>query len=321
METHHITPARGLSETGLKWIALVTMVLDHIHYFFSFTGCVPEWFSMVGRLGAPLFLFCLVEGFTHTHSRKRYFARVYVLSTAMSLLFFFMAFAHVLVRPDGFYPANGMMTTFVILMVMFQGIDWLGRRHIVRGLAALLLPLAWPFLASALSLAVPALATPVGLAAYSVLPAWGTTGDSSWPVLAMGLVLYLFRRNRRGQVLAFAVFYFLYGVVYMGLMVSLLDRGGAVSEAHCRWADCILLDVMMPGEDGFATCRRIRALAAHPAQTFTKEQIYEAVFGFDGTADSSAITEHIKNIRAKLRAVGLSPIQTVWGVGYKWESA
>ena len=151
METHHITPARGLSETGLKWIALVTMVLDHIHYFFSFTGCVPEWFSMVGRLGAPLFLFCLVEGFTHTHSRKRYFARVYVLSTAMSLLFFFMAFAHVLVRPDGFYPANGMMTTFVILMVMFQGIDWLGRRHIVRGLAALLLPLAWPFLASALS--------------------------------------------------------------------------------------------------------------------------------------------------------------------------
>ena len=131
-----------MSETGLKWIALVTMVLDHIHYFFSFTGCVPEWFSMVGRLGAPLFLFCLVEGFTHTHSRKRYFARVYVLSTAMSLLFFFMAFAHVLVRPDGFYPANGMMTTFVILMVMFQGIDWLGRRHIVRGLAALLLP--WP---------------------------------------------------------------------------------------------------------------------------------------------------------------------------------
>ena len=93
METHHITPARGLSETGLKWIALVTMVLDHIHYFFSFTGCVPEWFSMVGRLGAPLFLFCLVEGFTHTHSRKRYFARVYVLSTAMSSLLLLMAFA------------------------------------------------------------------------------------------------------------------------------------------------------------------------------------------------------------------------------------
>ncbi|UQT49205.1 conjugal transfer protein TraX [Flavonifractor plautii] len=145
METHHITPARGLSETGLKWIALVTMVLDHIHYFFSFTGCVPEWFSMVGRLGAPLFLFCLVEGFTHTHSRKRYFARVYVLSTAMSTLLLLMAFGGLLVRPDGFYPTNGMMTTFVILMVIFQGIDWLGQRRMVRGLAAFLLPWPGPF--------------------------------------------------------------------------------------------------------------------------------------------------------------------------------
>lgn len=220
METHHITPARGLSETGLKWIALVTMVLDHIHYFFSFTGCVPEWFSMVGRLGAPLFLFCLVEGFTHTHSRKRYFARVYVLSTAMSTLLLLMAFGGLLVRPDGFYPTNGMMTTFVILMVIFQGIDWLGQRRMVRGLAAFLLPLAWPFLATGLLAALPALASPLGIACYTVLPIWGTTGDSSWPVLAMGLVLYLFRRNRRGQVLAFAVFYFLYGVVYMGLMAS-----------------------------------------------------------------------------------------------------
>ena len=170
METHHITPARGLSETGLKWIALVTMVLDHIHYFFSFTGCVPEWFSMVGRLGAPLFLFCLVEGFTHTHSRKRYFARVYVLSTAMSTLLLLMAFGGLLVRPDGFYPTNGMMTTFVILMVIFQGIDWLGQRRMVRGLAAFLLPLAWPFLATGLLAALPALASPLGIACYTVLP-------------------------------------------------------------------------------------------------------------------------------------------------------
>ena len=127
-ETQSLAPARGLSETGLKWIALVTMVLDHIHYFFGFTGAVPQWFSMVGRLGAPLFLFCLVEGFTHTHSRKRYFAKVYVLSAVMGGLLFFMAFGGVLVRPDGFYPNNGMMTTFVILMVVFQGIS----RHTSR---------------------------------------------------------------------------------------------------------------------------------------------------------------------------------------------
>jgi len=42
--------------------------------------------------------------------------------------------------------------------------------------------------------------------------------------------------------------------------------------------------------------------------------------GFDGEADASAITEHIKNIRAKLRATGSEPIETVWGVGYKWKN-
>ena len=218
--THTLKPSAGLTETGLKWIALVTMVLDHIHYFFGFTGAVPEWFSMVGRVSAPLFLFCLVEGFTHTRSRKKYFAKVYILSAAMSALLFFMAFGGILVRPDGFYPGNGMMTTFAVLMVIWQGIDWLEQRRFGRGLAAVLIPLAWPILANLLSVAFPALATPLGFAAYSVLPTWGTTGDSSWPVLVMGLVLYLFRRRRKVQVAAFSLYYVLYGVVYMGLVVS-----------------------------------------------------------------------------------------------------
>ena len=59
-------------------------------------------------------------------------------------------------------------------------------------------------------------------------------------------------------------------------------------------------------------------LALHHGQTFTREQIYEAVFGYDAEGDSSVISSHIKNIRAKLAANDLSPIETVWGVGYKW---
>ena len=59
-------------------------------------------------------------------------------------------------------------------------------------------------------------------------------------------------------------------------------------------------------------------LALHHGQTFTREQIYEAVFGFDGESDSSVISTHIKNIRSKLAAYKLAPIETVWGVGYKW---
>lgn len=60
-------------------------------------------------------------------------------------------------------------------------------------------------------------------------------------------------------------------------------------------------------------------LAKNKGQVFSREQIYEAVYGYEGESDISAIAEHIKNIRAKLSLFNLSPIATVWGIGYKWQ--
>ena len=60
-------------------------------------------------------------------------------------------------------------------------------------------------------------------------------------------------------------------------------------------------------------------LARNKGQVFSKEQIYEAVFGFDGESDNSTISTHIKNIRAKFAKVNIQPIVTVWGIGYKWD--
>lgn len=59
-------------------------------------------------------------------------------------------------------------------------------------------------------------------------------------------------------------------------------------------------------------------LARYRGQVFSKEKIYETVFGFDGKSDSAVITEHIKNIRSKLNALDVDVIDTVWGIGYKW---
>ena len=95
-----------------------------------------------------------------------------------------------------------------------------------------------------------------------------------------------------------------------------LRRGGLefdLAERAVYWQDAPLR--LTKGE--YAICEY---LAMHPGQTFSKEQLYEAAFGYDGAADASAVTEHIKNIRAKLRPAGESPIETVWGVGYKWKN-
>lgn len=59
-------------------------------------------------------------------------------------------------------------------------------------------------------------------------------------------------------------------------------------------------------------------LALNRGHIFSREQIYTAVFGYDGDSDSAAIATHMKNIRAKLAVFCLAPIETVWGVGYKW---
>lgn len=62
-------------------------------------------------------------------------------------------------------------------------------------------------------------------------------------------------------------------------------------------------------------------LALHPGQVFSREQIYEKIWGYDAEGDSSTVTEHIKKIRAKLanHSKNATFISTVWGVGYKWE--
>jgi DNA-binding response OmpR family regulator len=65
----------------------------------------------------------------------------------------------------------------------------------------------------------------------------------------------------------------------------------------------------------------IELLALHPGMIFSKEQIYEKVWGYDAVGDSAVVTEHIKKIRAKFSHSEEKSmfITTVWGVGYKWE--
>lgn len=238
---------RGLTSSGLKWIALVLMILDHIHYFFDFTGCIPVWFSMLGRLSAPLFLFCLVEGFTHTRNRKIYFIKVYVISILMNGFLFLMMSGALPIRPDGFYPLNGMMTSFTLLMVVFQGIDWLREKRWGRGLAAVVLPLAWPILAGVLMGAVPALQMPLAVLGYTILPMWNSNPDANISVILWGILLYVFRENRKIQAGAFAGFTLLYSFV---LPVMVFSRSpefhlGMMFTAVYEWYGALAAALML----------------------------------------------------------------------------
>ena len=205
----------GLDGTQLKTIALVLMVLDHIHYFFEFTGCIPTVFSMLGRLSAPLFLFCTVEGFAHTHDRRRYFIRIWGIGTAMAALEFFMIYAKAFRRGDGFYPLNAIFQDLMLLCIVWQGIDWLREKKWVRGVAAIAAVAGWPFVMVAFLSAFPQIqqmpwaSTVVAFVITSPLPLWTSITDGSWSFLLGGALLYALRGRRKVQLTVWALVIFL----------------------------------------------------------------------------------------------------------------
>ena len=60
-------------------------------------------------------------------------------------------------------------------------------------------------------------------------------------------------------------------------------------------------------------------LAKRRGQVFSKDQLYDYLYAYEERGTPAAIAEHIKNIRAKFRTIGFEPIETVWGIGYKWK--
>ncbi|KMY55370.1 transcriptional regulator [Bacillus sp. FJAT-27231] len=59
-------------------------------------------------------------------------------------------------------------------------------------------------------------------------------------------------------------------------------------------------------------------LAQHPEKVFTREQLLQAVWGEEYNGSERTVDTHVKTLRLKLKEHA-ALIQTVWGVGYKFE--
>ena len=63
----------------------------------------------------------------------------------------------------------------------------------------------------------------------------------------------------------------------------------------------------------------IEVLSLNEGQVFTREVLYERIWGYLAEGNSDVIKEHVRKIRRKFQeATGCNYIETVWGVGYKW---
>ena len=62
-------------------------------------------------------------------------------------------------------------------------------------------------------------------------------------------------------------------------------------------------------------------MAQKPKQVFSREQLLESVWGYNYYGEDRTVDAHIKKLRQKLEKVGANVIQTVWGVGYKFDDS
>ncbi len=65
----------------------------------------------------------------------------------------------------------------------------------------------------------------------------------------------------------------------------------------------------------------LKFLALNPRQVFSRDQLYEQIWGYDSLGEATTVTVHIKRLRQKIEKDPADPqyIKTVWGVGYKFE--
>jgi len=79
------------SAAGLKWLAMGTMLLDHIGAVLVW-GPAYIWLRMIGRLAFPIFCFLLAEGAAHTRSRIKYALRLLLCAVVTEPFFDFALF-------------------------------------------------------------------------------------------------------------------------------------------------------------------------------------------------------------------------------------
>ncbi|WP_057896983.1 response regulator transcription factor [Liquorilactobacillus oeni] len=65
----------------------------------------------------------------------------------------------------------------------------------------------------------------------------------------------------------------------------------------------------------------LKTLSQKPRQVFSRDQLLQLVWHYEFYGDERTVDAHIKKLRQKIEKVGPQIIQTVWGVGYKFDDS
>lgn len=188
-----------MSNFTLKLIALVAMLIDHIGQFIP---NMPVWVHWIGRLSAPIFIFCCIYSFKYTTNRNGYLLRLYLAGVIMSILQWQLKI------PNNFFRTLFSLTVIIQLLEWYRKKENFGKRFILY--------LLWQF--GSIGLIVLLLSTSnlseyfIGYIVSAVLGSvFYLEGGMVYVVL--GTLFWVFRENKVKLAVSFCIFdVFLFGL-------------------------------------------------------------------------------------------------------------
>jgi hypothetical protein len=83
---------KGISGATLKWIAVITMIIDHFAYavYWNIPGMSYQIYDImrkIGRISFPLYCFLIVEGFFHTRNLRKYILNCLIFAVISEIPF------------------------------------------------------------------------------------------------------------------------------------------------------------------------------------------------------------------------------------------
>ena len=139
-----------------------------------------------------------------------------------------------------------------------------------------------------------------------------------------------------------------YALKKEGFQPDVVDNGeDALAMAQENDYDLFVLDIMLPGMDGYELCRRLRTKTSAPTATgpagdidltprefelmaclmknagkvVSREELLRDAWGWEYLTETKTVDTHIKRLRDKIEQAGYDPglVETVRGYGYRFK--
>ncbi|MBE5983238.1 MAG: hypothetical protein E7248_08060 [Paenibacillaceae bacterium] len=200
---------------SLKLLALCFMVIDHIGLFFP---NAPIWFRYIGRMSAPIFVFCMVTGFSHTRNKKVYVLRMYLFGFGMGILDYIInCFS------NGDYIDNNIFVTLFSIAVIIQLYEWIREKH-SKAKTYLLLYIIWQLIGVIVCYYVDIYTDNI---IYLFEGFMGNMffNEGGFIFVSLGVLLYFIKDNKKYITIYYPLFCFLYSFITMaGIAPRILTR-------------------------------------------------------------------------------------------------